>query len=90
MTFTLAGALAEIQAALPKVFWYEFQAPFAEGNEARGLSGEADGWKFVLFVWRILPESTWGSDGTATKGGLVMRLTPELAKLAGDLATKEL
>jgi hypothetical protein len=94
MTFTLAEALAEIEAALPRVAWQKSPVQ-PDLSLAKSYDGNADGWRFLIVTWKsgIDPAgAVWngpGCDGTATKGGLVMRLTPELAKLAGEFATKE-
>lgn len=93
---TLAEAIKEIETALPKVTWKpgEISADIAaEADElhVRGYSGEADGWEFIIALWRILPESMANHDtcdGAARKGGLVVRLPLALAKRAGELAEK--
>lgn len=82
----LSEVFAEIEAALPKVAWLPLKSelPIAES-----FRGDAEGWTFLIVTWTVTAREErhrLRADGTATKGGVIMRLTPELAKLARELA----
>lgn len=87
----LQEILSEIETALPKVVWRNLPAETGMPKDAEMYDGQVDGWSFLILSWVIADNLTRDIqirryDGTATKGGVIMRLTPELAKLAGELA----
>lgn len=86
---TLAEALQEIETALPKVLWQRGRVDSPDGFDARGYEGDADGWRFVIAIWRILPKEMANHDtcdGAASKGGLIIRLPHAIAMRAAGLA----
>lgn len=100
MTQNVEEILAEIRVAIESV---ETWKPQHGGDLAlRGaMAYEGDspdgGWRFLVAIWPAettdeTPEraivTRWGYDGTATRAPLFVRLTPELAELAGKCARR--
>lgn len=92
---TVAELLAEIEAELAKAIWLPGEIEVKEATfrdhdppkDLRSYFGNTEEWNFLVVMW------TDGTglrvDGTATKKrGVIVRFTPKLAKLAGELATK--
>lgn len=92
---TPAELLAEIRRAIEAVPSWKPQpnGDLAE-RDASAWEGDHDGWRFLVVSWPVVGAvgkdgRTWGYEGSAIRAPLVVRLTPELAKLAGERARGE-
>jgi hypothetical protein len=86
----LTVAILEV---LPRTTWFHDlameAAPMAKQHRSNALIGDGDGWHFVVLDFE-LSGGRRGVDGTATKGTIVFRLTPELAEKVFMHAMKSL
>jgi len=76
----MKALLAEVEVALEKVTnWERCGDP---APTARAFQGDADGWHFLVvdFTVHLDGHPYAEADGTAVKGGVVVRLTRELAR----------
>lgn len=84
--------LDEIEAELPKMTWFRDKEaekdPSAIEFQGRCYVGTSESWRVALATFSIDGER--GADGAATSVTkmMVIRLTPELAKKAADIAAK--
>ena len=82
----IESAIREIEAAIKAVTsWTVENLPDSPDPTARAYTGTANGWR-VLVVDFARPDGGRGQDGTAFKSGLIVRLTPALAKTASHAA----
>ena len=82
----MKAILAEVEVALEKVTnWTRCGDP---APTARAFQGDADDWHFLVVDFTVEGQSAREADGTAVKGGVVMRLTRELARRGVTLATE--
>ena len=88
--------LAEIEADLPTAKWALIDGPARETNTTGVLlyEGSTNRWRFTVCSFETesqgFPPGSRGHDGAATKPGVVLHLTRELAKRAVELAEKQL
>lgn len=79
--------LRQIEAALPTARWLSGPPP---GPGARSFKGTGGGWVFLVVAFSIedqgFPPGSLGYDGTAMRGGTIVRLTRSLAERAVKLA----
>lgn len=87
--------LAEIENVLPNVTWQRTEGPPGHGDEATFVEGvEPSGWRVTVCAFDIgaqgFPPGSFGYDGAAVKGVMVVRLTRDLAEKAFRLAEEKL
>lgn len=93
-----AELLAEIRLAIEAVeTWKPQHGGDLAFRGAMAYEGDHEGWRFLVVIWPAetineTPEraivTRWGYDGTATRAPMFVKLTPELAELAGKRARK--
>lgn len=89
MTPAVHELLASIAKAIEAAAWTSKKPPPLHGQHITEFRASAYGWD--LFVIAFATEDGSyppGNDGTAVKGGMIVRLTPELASRAVELASK--
>lgn len=92
----MKGCLAEIEVDLPLAKWALIDGPARETNTVGVLfyEGSTSRWHFMVCSFETesqgFPPGSRGHDGAATKQGVVLHLTRELAKRAVSLAEKQL
>lgn len=97
MEIDVSAGRGKMRAALEEVEEELREKPFSSvrvagdfeqaGHDAHGYLAEVEGgWSYVLCSFDVsdqgFPRGTRGHDGTARKGGIVLRLTRRLARLA--------
>jgi len=84
----IQDALHAAAQALPNVTWQPATHVVSAVSEARQGSSP-DGWRFVIGRSMTGDAATpFTYDGAATRGNLVLHLTPDLARRAWESATK--
>lgn len=83
-------AIAEVEAAIPKVVWipdlHEVEGA-APAINFKAYKGHVGGWEFLIIGVDVPDyEPVRQYHGTAVKSGIILKLTPELARKAGEKA----
>jgi hypothetical protein len=84
-----AAIIADIKAALAKAVWVPDLHEVGKAAPVIGFKayrGYANGWEFLVAGFDVPDERKRAYDGTATRGGLIVHLPPDLAKQAGEEA----
>ena len=82
----IKDVLRDVEAALPTATWIVQTQGVPEGAHVR-TGDSPDGWRFVVGASPD-PEGRLHYDGAANRGHIVIRLPPELAVRAWNLAEK--